>query len=102
MTEQPVSEHPIRVVRNIEQERFEAWLGSDLAGIAEFLPGPEALTFTHTKVFPEFEGKGVGNRLAEAALAEVRERGEKVIAQCPFIRRYIEEHAEYQELLAAP
>lgn len=100
MSEQPVGEQPVRIVRNAEQHRFEAWLGDDLAGIAEFDPGPGAVTFTHTKVYDAFEGRGIGSQLAREALDEVRARGELVVPRCPFIRSFIEEHPEYQDLLA--
>ena len=57
------------------------------------------ITFIHTEVPPELGGKGVGSRLIKGALDEVRARGLKVIAECPFVKAYIEKHPEYEDLL---
>ena len=59
------------------------------------------MTFIHTEIAPEFEGRGLGSRLAVAALDDVRRRGLRVVPRCPFIARFIAGHAEYQDLLAA-
>ena len=48
---------------------------------------------------PELGGKGVGSRLIKGALDQVRANGLKVIAECPFVKAYIEKHAEYADLL---
>lgn len=58
------------------------------------------VTFLHTKVPDSLAGKGVGSALAKGALDQVRARGEKVIARCPFIAGNIAKHAEYQDLIA--
>jgi uncharacterized protein len=57
------------------------------------------ITFLHTEVPPELGGKGVGSRLIKGALDQVRARGLKVIAQCPFVKAYIEKHPEYADLV---
>jgi predicted GNAT family acetyltransferase len=57
------------------------------------------ITFIHTEVPPELGGKGIGSRLIKGALDQVRAKGLKVIAQCPFVKAYIEKHAEYADLL---
>ncbi|WP_277207376.1 GNAT family N-acetyltransferase [Isoptericola croceus] len=70
------------------------------AGGAYYRRRDGVVTFTHTKVSPEFEGQGVGSTLARGALDDVRGRGEQVVARCPFIKAYIERHPDYQDLLA--
>ena len=57
------------------------------------------ITFIHTEVPPELGGKGVGSRLIKGALDQVRADGLKVVAQCPFVKAYIEKHPDYQDLL---
>jgi uncharacterized protein len=57
------------------------------------------ITFIHTEVPPELGGKGIGSRLIKGALDQVRTNGLKVIAECPFVKSYIEKHAEYADLL---
>jgi hypothetical protein len=57
------------------------------------------VTFIHTEVPEALAGKGVGSKLVQGALDMVRARGEKVIAECPFIAAYIKKHSELQDLL---
>jgi uncharacterized protein len=57
------------------------------------------ITFIHTEVPPELGGKGIGSRLIKGALDQVRANGLKVIAECPFVKAYIEKHAEYADLV---
>jgi hypothetical protein len=49
----------------------------------------------------ELGGKGVGSKLVKGALDQVRSKGLKVIAQCPFVKAYIDKHPEYADLLKA-
>jgi predicted GNAT family acetyltransferase len=60
----------------------------------------DVITFIHTIVPPALEGRGVGSRLVAGELAIVRERGLKVIPQCPFVRAWMEKHPETRDLLA--
>jgi len=57
------------------------------------------ITFIHTEVPPELGGKGIGSKLIKGALDQVRADGLKVIAQCAFVKAYIEKHFEYADLL---
>jgi hypothetical protein len=57
------------------------------------------ITFIHTEVPPQLGGKGIGSKLIKGALDQVRARGLKVIAQCPFVKAYIEKHPDYANLL---
>lgn len=92
----------VRVIDNPASGQFEAWVGDEVAGFAEYRQEPGRLIFTHTVVEAAFEGTGVGSRLAAAALDEARARGLSVVPQCPFIAGYIRRHPAYQDLVAAP
>ena len=59
------------------------------------------ITFVHTEVPPELGGKGIGSILIKGALDQVRAAGLKVIAQCPFVKAYIDKHPDYADLLKA-
>jgi predicted GNAT family acetyltransferase len=63
---------------------------------------PGTVTFLHTEVPPSLAGHGVGSALARGALEQVRARGEKVVAECPFIADYIAKHPDVQDLLVEP
>jgi predicted GNAT family acetyltransferase len=87
------------VVRNnTALHRFELDVDGHIA-FAQYRLSPGVITFTHTKVPTELEGRGVGSRLARGALEQVRAQDLKVIAQCPFIAGYIDKHPEFADLL---
>ncbi|HET7702989.1 MAG TPA: GNAT family N-acetyltransferase [Candidatus Limnocylindrales bacterium] len=96
----PVAE--LVVEDNPDESRYEAWLGERLVGIAEYELPDEAgpIVFVHTEVMPDAEGMGVGRGLAKAALANVRERGLRLVAECPFIEGYLRRHPEDHDLIA--
>lgn len=88
-----------RVVDVPERNRFELLLDETPVGFANYRLRPGRIVFTHTEVEPEFEGRGLGSRLAEAALDAARERGLAVVPDCPFIDDYIREHLEHADLV---
>ena len=88
------------VTRNPGENRWEARIGGALAGFAAYRLTDELIVFTHTEVFDAFEGRGVGGALARTALDAVRAEGtRKVMPLCPFIKRWIERHPDYRDLV---
>ena len=90
---------PIDVRDNPDESRYEAWVDGELAGFTEYVPRDGWLVFHHTEVFPWFEGKGIGTRLARGALDDVRARGLKVTPTCPFISAWLKRHPEYGDMI---
>lgn len=90
----------VALTHNPDKQRYEAHIGGELAGIAEYELSETHITFTHTEVFPAFEGEGVAGRLARFALDDVRaSESRKVRPRCPYIRKWISKHPEYQSLV---
>jgi predicted GNAT family acetyltransferase len=83
---------------NPAHHRYELEVEGHLAK-AHYQIADGVITFIHTEVPPELGGKGAGSRLIKGALDQVRASGLKVIAECPFVKAYIEKHAEYADLL---
>ncbi len=79
--------------------RFELDVDGHQA-VAHYILKPGLITFTHTEVPKALEGRGIGSRLARGALEQVRARGLKVVAQCPFIASFIAKKPEFADLLA--
>jgi predicted GNAT family acetyltransferase len=52
----------------------------------------------HTEIADEFEGHGLGHTLARGVLDDIRTRGLHVVAQCPFVAKYLRDHPEYGDL----
>lgn len=86
------------VVQNEEKSRFELVIGDKVA-LSEYMNRPNMIVFTHTEVPVEFEGKGVGSKLARESLDFARKLGKTVMPLCPFIKAYIKRHPEYQDLV---
>jgi predicted GNAT family acetyltransferase len=89
----------VTVVDNKERRRFEAHLDGKLAGILTYTVEGGVSFMPHTVVEPQFEGRGIGGKLAKAALDDAREHGLKVAPLCPFIAAYIEKNPEYTDLV---
>ncbi|GAA4216387.1 GNAT family N-acetyltransferase [Sphingomonas endophytica] len=88
-----------RVTDQRSEQEFALEVDGHRAVAAYQLEGT-TIVFTHTVVPPEIEGRGVGTKLIRGALDIVRDRGLKVVPQCPFVRAYIEKHPETRDLLA--
>ena len=86
------------VRNNPEQNRFELEAEGHTA-IAVYALSPGVITFTHTEVPKQLEGRGIGSTLARGALDAARALGLKVVARCPFIAAHIRKYPEYQDLL---
>lgn len=92
----------VTVSRNDDDSRFEAHGGGQLLGYIEYEIADGVIDMPHTKVFPEFEGQGVGSELARQSLDMIREMGEiKVKPTCPFVDVWIKRHKDYHDLLAS-
>jgi uncharacterized protein len=90
----------VRVIDNPGQNRYEAYVGDELAGFVTYRTRPGVVVLVHTEVYPAYEGHGVGGRLASVALEDLRARGLKVKPLCPFIVRYLERHPELADVVA--
>jgi uncharacterized protein len=86
------------VVNNKAHHRYELTVEGHLAA-TYYSIADGVITFIHTEVPPELGGKGVGSKLVQGALDQVRADGLKVIPQCPFVKAYIDKHPEYADLL---
>jgi uncharacterized protein len=86
------------VSNNPAHQRYELDVDGHIAA-TYYKIADGVITFIHTEVPPELGGKGIGSRLIKGALDQVRADGLKVIAECPFVKAYIEKHPEYADLL---
>ncbi len=86
------------IINNKAHHRYELEIDGHIAATYYKL-ADGVITFIHTEVPPELGGKGIGSNLIRGALDQVRADGLKVIPQCPFVRAFIEKHADYADLL---
>ncbi len=93
----------VEVRHEPERSRWAAYLDGEEAGYAEYLlaEDPARIVFHHTVTDPAYGGRGVASQVVAAALAAVRDEGERsVVPQCSFVARYLEQHPEFSDLVA--
>jgi uncharacterized protein len=91
----------VSVRDNPDRSRLEAVLEDGrVAGYAHYRAGEPAYVFDHTVVEDEFEGQGIGSRLADGVVAHAREQGLRIVPQCSFIRAHLARHPETHDVLA--
>jgi predicted GNAT family acetyltransferase len=90
----------ISVVDNWDRSRYEIVCDGQLAGFSTYRLDGDVITVIHTEIDDAFEGHGLGGKLARGLLDDIRARGLHVVPKCPFIAKFIREHAEYGDLVA--
>ncbi len=89
----------VRVQDNPRELRYELLVSGDLAGEIRYRRQPGSVVLVHTEIDPSLEGQGLGAVLVQAALEDIRSRGERVVPHCPFVTAYIRRHPEYADLV---
>lgn len=79
---------------NASAQRYEVHVDGRLAGYAEYHDRGDRRAFTHTVVEDEFEGQGIGSKLARFVLDDSRANRRAVLPYCTFIRGYIDRHRD--------
>ncbi len=88
----------IEVKNNTDKQRYEAQVGEHVAELTYHRDG-DKITFLHTGVPDDLEGRGVGSSLTRTALEDARTQNLNVVPECPFVAAYIQRHEEYHSLL---
>src|SRR4051794_9417127 len=86
----------MQVVRDNAERKYKLDVDGHVAFI-EYAIHDGVLTILHTRVPPELGSRGIGTQLAEAALKDIRSRGEPIQIICPFVRSLVLKRAEYAD-----
>ena len=84
------------------RSRYEVLLDGELAGFADYHVQPGLITVMYTEIDPAFEGRGVGSTFVARMLEDIRRREAKVLPVRPFVRAYLQQHAEASDLVWQP
>lgn len=84
---------------NPADSRFEITVDGDLAGYVDYRKDGDEYALPHTRVLPQFEGRGIGGQLIAGALTEIASRGGTVLPFCPFVPKVIRDNPEFLELV---
>lgn len=88
-------ETPVVVEDNPAEHRFEIRYGDRLAGFTVYEERPEGRAFVHTEIEPDLGGRGLASRLVRVAMDAMAEQGVTVIAECPYVRSWLEKHPDH-------
>lgn len=83
------------IVNNTKRRRFETHIGEELAYI-QYGYHNEAIVLLHTFVPESMRGQGVSTALAHFALEYIKAHNMKMIVYCPFVKKYLKRHPEYE------
>ena len=89
---------PLTISHNENQSHFECCIDGGLA-FTEYIRGADHITFIHTEVPEEAEGRGVAAAVITAGLAYAREQRLRVVPQCPFVKSYLKRHHEWDDIV---
>lgn len=98
MTSQPM----VTIADNPAASRFEISVDGALAGFVTYHDSKAGRALNHTEVEDGFEGMGLASQLIRYVLDDARAKGMKVLPFCPFVRAFIERHADYLDLVTEP
>jgi uncharacterized protein len=84
----------VTVENNETRQRFEIRMDGHLAKLNYRVSDGE-IDLIHTEVAEELGGRGLGNKLVEAALAYARDNKLKVVPSCSFVSKYLARHPEW-------
>ena len=75
--------------------------GERLAELEYFESAPGEITVYHTGVNEKLRGRHIGEKLVATVVTFAREKGVKIVPQCPFTKKVIDRTPEYQGVLAS-
>ncbi len=82
----------LKIENNLDATRFEVLVNGKLAQL-DYRVEQDTIFLLYVEVPAAEEGQGIAGSLAKTALEFARERGLKVVPQCPFIAAYMRKHA---------
>ena len=87
------------IKQDAEHNRFVSYVEGYKA-VVEYALKDNVIDLYRTFTPPELRGKGVAGKLVKFALEHAKNNNLKVIPTCSYVKRYIERHENYKELLA--
>jgi predicted GNAT family acetyltransferase len=82
------------------ESRYEARIGTELAGWVDYRRMGKRIVAIHTEVPPEFGGRGIASKLVRQVIADARAAGARISPMCPLFAAHFERHPEDADVLA--
>ncbi len=97
----PAPEPKLEITDVPHQSQFELRLDGVRVGFLDYSVRGDTLTTLHTEIDPAYAGQGLGERLVAHVLDIVRDTGMALRPVCPFVKRFLQKHPEYDDLVDA-
>ena len=82
-----------------EEHAYAISVDGEEAGFTAYAELPGYRIFFHTEVDDEFEGQGLASRLVHAAISETRDAGLRVMATCPYWKKWLTSHHDFDDIV---
>lgn len=89
----------LTVTKVHDPDRFEIAEPDTAVGVTLFVDQGLHRIFFHTEIAEGFEGRGLAGTLVEGALAATRAEGLRIVAVCPYVRRYLQSHHDHDDII---
>ena len=87
------------LIDNKEQHRYEFHIDNYIPLIEYTKTKNGEIYLIHTEVPEALEGKGIGSRLVKEVLADIKQKGLRLVPLCSFIASYIQKHPEWKSIV---
>lgn len=95
-----IDQTELEVVHDDDASRYVLQRGGDTLGLIDYRRTENVLELFHTEIRPAARGQGLGAVLVRHTLDDLRARSEKVVPSCWYVREFIDQHADYADLLS--
>lgn len=89
----------VTITHDPERERFVLHLGDELASLLDYHRGAGAVDLVHARTQPRHRGQGLAGQVTAAALDHARAHEWQVRPSCPYVRTWMQDHPESQDLV---
>ncbi|MFZ4720035.1 MAG: GNAT family N-acetyltransferase [Ilumatobacteraceae bacterium] len=90
----------IALRKDDQAQRYELLVDGRLASYTEWFDDGDRVVMPHTVTIPAFRGQGLAAQVVRFALDDLATRATLVVPACWFVADFIEQHPEYQALVA--
>lgn len=82
------------------RRRYELYADDVPVGLLKYRLAGDRLCLLHTEIESPYEGNGLGSVLIKHVMDEARQHQRTVVPYCPYVRGWINLHAEYSDLVS--
>ncbi len=82
-----------------DERRFVLTVDDQRAGVLEYKISGDVFIAIHTEIDPAYAGQGLGSKLVQRVLDDVRQSGRSLRPLCPFVQRFLKQNPSYQDLV---